>query len=105
MEQTSHEEHAALGEIVKRVDEIKAKIMAAATGGKIDSAGSFPEGKLEEVQGYIQELQDELQKILKIHEAVAQRWAAQKIDGGIQEGLARAAVEVVLGEYRQRWAM
>lgn len=103
IEQDSHPEHTSLQDIVKRVEEIKAKIIAVSTGGEISERGSFPVEKLQEVQGYILELQTQLQKIFEIQKAIATRWAAQKIDEGLSPEMVNKAVEVILGEYQKRW--
>lgn len=103
IENDFHPEHASLQAIAKRVEEIKAKIIAASTEGEISERGSFPVEKLEKVQGYILELQTELQKVFEIQKAIAERWAAQKIDEGLSAEMVGKAVEVILGEYQQRW--
>ena len=51
------------GEIIKRVEEIKTRILGMATGGVIGPQGSFPPEKLQEVQQCVVELQQELQKV------------------------------------------
>lgn len=104
LESDAHPEHLEILEIVSRVETIKQAIIGLSKEGAISAEGSFPPDKIQEAQQLLHELQQQLEKVFKIHQKVAMRWMAQKIDEGSTEEILTPVVTAVLNEYLSRWS-
>lgn len=98
LESDTHPEHAELQAIILRVQEIKAQVFSMAG---ID--GQFPSDKIQEAQKCLLQLQEELQKIKGIHEAVANRWKEEQVNAGTPLKTVEHVMSTVLLAYDRRW--